>query len=107
MPAEHPQQALTEFLRTMRAVAAAGPSPPRGPLTPGETVEHVERVVREWGAPAEIGAAAAEVVRFLRGLEAARGARGPAARVGIEGATLRRFGEWAAAELRARHPGGT
>lgn len=97
MSAEPQVFALTEFLRLMREVAGA-----QGPLTPGETVPHVERVVSAWKPPAAVEAAAREVVGFLRALEAARGARGPAARVGIPAPTLRTFSAWVAAELRAR-----
>lgn len=97
---DSPVFALTEFLRLMREVARA-----QGPLTPGETVPHVEQVVRTWRPPAEVEAAAREVVTFLRGLEAARGQRGPAARVGIPGATLRTFSGWVAAQLQARQGG--
>lgn len=98
---------LGDFLRTMREVAALSGSGPRGPLTPGETVEHVTRVVRDWSPPPEVAQAAGEVVRFLRGLEATRGAKGPAARVGMPASTLRAFSTWAAAEVKARRgPGG-
>lgn len=93
---------LGDFLRTMREVAALTGAGPRGPMTPGETVEHVLRVVRDWSPPVEVEAAAGQVVAFLRALEASRGARGPAARVGLPASTLRAFSTWAAEQVRAR-----